>query len=97
MKNKDVTDPKEIEKLIERGNFVVKELEALFMIRKYRTLKKRYYEEKQFSMNKHRERVYMYVISINPLSALENRFIEVLLPIIDFYSCIFAKEWKGKK
>lgn len=45
MKNKDVTNPKEIEKLIERGNFVVKELEALFMIRKYRTLKKRYYEE----------------------------------------------------
>lgn len=91
MKNKDVTDPKEIEKLVERGNFVVKELEALFMIRKYRTLKKRYYEEKQFSMNKHPERVYMYVISINPLSALENRFIVVLLPIIDFYSCIFAK------
>lgn len=46
MKNKDVSNPKEIEKLIERGNFVVKELEALFMIRKYRTLKKRYYEEK---------------------------------------------------
>lgn len=46
MKNKDVTNPKEIEKLIEHGNFVVKELEALFMIRKYRTLKKRYYEEK---------------------------------------------------
>ena len=46
MKNKDVTDPKEIEKLIERGNFVVKELEALFMLRKYRTLKKRYYEDK---------------------------------------------------
>ena len=42
-------------------------------------------------MNKHPERVYMYVISINPLSALENRFIVVLLPIIDFYSCIFAK------
>jgi len=45
MKNKDVKDPKEIEGLIARGEFVVKELEALYMLRKYRTLKKRYYEE----------------------------------------------------
>lgn len=45
MKNKDVKDPVEIEKLLDRGNYVVKELEALFMIRKYRALKKRYYED----------------------------------------------------
>lgn len=44
MKNKDVTDPEQIQKLIDRGNYVVKELEALYMLRKYRTLKKRYYE-----------------------------------------------------
>ena len=42
MKNKDVIDPKQIQQLIDRGNYVVKELEALYMLRKYRTLKKRY-------------------------------------------------------
>lgn len=41
MRNKDVTDPEKIEQLISRGNYVVKEIEALYMLRKYRTLKKR--------------------------------------------------------
>ena len=45
MKNKDVKDPEEIQKLIDRANFVVKELEALYALRKYRTLKGRYYDE----------------------------------------------------
>lgn len=45
LKNKDVNDPKEIELLIARGNYIVKELEALYMLRKYRTLKRRYYKE----------------------------------------------------
>jgi hypothetical protein len=45
MKNKDVTDPKQIEVLIARGEYIVKELEALYMLRKYRTLKRRYYSE----------------------------------------------------
>ena len=45
MKNKDVSDPTQIESLIARGEYVVKELEALYMLRKYRTLKKRYYSE----------------------------------------------------
>ncbi|ELU16420.1 hypothetical protein CAPTEDRAFT_138807 [Capitella teleta] len=44
MKNKDLTDPAEIEQCIARGNFVIKELEALYMLRKYRTLKSRYYD-----------------------------------------------------
>lgn len=44
MKNKDITDGEEIKMLIARGKFVEKELEALYMLRKYRTLKKRYYE-----------------------------------------------------
>lgn len=44
MKNKDKTDEEEINMLIARGKFVEKELEALYMLRKYRTLKKRYYE-----------------------------------------------------
>lgn len=45
MKNKDVTDPEQIKILISRGEFVIKEIEALYMLRKYRTMKKRYYED----------------------------------------------------
>ncbi|XP_057307352.1 LYR motif-containing protein 5A-like [Hydractinia symbiolongicarpus] len=45
MKNRDVTDPVKIEELIERGNYIVKELEALYMLRKYRTMKRRYYPD----------------------------------------------------
>ncbi|MBN3301876.1 LYM5A protein, partial [Amia calva] len=45
MKNKDVTDPEKIKKLIDRGEFVIKELEALYYLRKYRAMKQRYYEE----------------------------------------------------
>ena len=46
MKNKNVTDEKEIEVLIARGEYIIKELEALYMLRKYRTMKKRYYVDK---------------------------------------------------
>ena len=45
MKQRDETDPDQIEVLIARGHYVEKELEALYMLRKYRTLKKRYYSE----------------------------------------------------
>ena len=45
MKNKEVTDPEQIEMLIARGEFVKKEIEALYMLKKYRTLKRRYYSE----------------------------------------------------
>lgn len=45
MKNKDETDPEKIEKMMGHGEFVVKELEALYMLKKYRTLKRRYYRE----------------------------------------------------
>lgn len=44
-RNKDVQEPAEIKKLLERGQFVVKELEALYSIRKYRAMKQRYYDE----------------------------------------------------
>ncbi|XP_033845247.1 LYR motif-containing protein 5A isoform X2 [Periophthalmus magnuspinnatus] len=44
MKNKDVTDPEKIKKLVAKGDFVIKELEAMYYLRKYRTLKKRYYD-----------------------------------------------------
>lgn len=46
MKNREVADPEKIESMIAHGQFVVKELEALYMLKKYRTLKKRYYEDK---------------------------------------------------
>lgn len=46
LKHQDVTDPNDIELLIAKGNYVVKELEALYMLRKYRTLKRRYYDKK---------------------------------------------------
>ncbi|XP_046737904.1 electron transfer flavoprotein regulatory factor 1 [Diprion similis] len=43
MKNKDENDPQKIEKMLDHGQYVIKELEALYMLRKYRILKKRYY------------------------------------------------------
>lgn len=43
MKNKDVKDAEQIEKMIGHGQYIVKELEALYMLKKYRTMKRRYY------------------------------------------------------
>jgi len=43
-KNKAETDAEKIDKMIKHGAFVIKELEALYMLRKYRTLKRRYYD-----------------------------------------------------
>ena len=47
MKHKEETDPEKIKMLIARGEYVIKELEALYMLRKYRTLKQRYYGDEQ--------------------------------------------------
>lgn len=44
-KNKSVQNPEQIRELIARGEYVTRELEALYSLRKYRTMKKRYYEE----------------------------------------------------
>jgi hypothetical protein len=44
MKKKDDTDPIAIEKSIQLGNYVVKELEAMYQLRKYRALKRNYYD-----------------------------------------------------
>ncbi|XP_053698426.1 electron transfer flavoprotein regulatory factor 1 [Sabethes cyaneus] len=38
------TDPEKIEKSIALGEYVVKEIEALYSLRKYRAMKKRYYD-----------------------------------------------------
>jgi len=40
-----VKDPEKIKELIERGKFVMKELEALYFLRKYRAMKQRYYSD----------------------------------------------------
>ena len=45
VKNKDVTSSEEIEKLIARGEYVVKEIEALYRLKKYRAMKRNYYQE----------------------------------------------------
>ena len=42
-KGSSETDPQKIRELIQRGEFVLKEIEALYMLKKYRTLRKRYY------------------------------------------------------
>ncbi|XP_053575060.1 electron transfer flavoprotein regulatory factor 1 isoform X2 [Bombina bombina] len=47
MKNKDVNDPEKIRELITRGEFVIKEIEALYYLRKYRAMKQRYYADNQ--------------------------------------------------
>ena len=46
MKNRNETDPERVKMLIARGEYVIKELEALYMLRKYRTLRNRYYDSK---------------------------------------------------
>lgn len=42
MKNRHVQGEQAVEALIDHGKYVVKELEALYMLKKYRTLKRRY-------------------------------------------------------
>jgi len=44
MKNKDLQGP-EVENWLAKGDYIIKELEALYMLKKYRTLKRRYYKE----------------------------------------------------
>jgi len=44
IKNRDVQDPEMIRVLVARGKYVMKELDALYKLRKYRAMKQRYYE-----------------------------------------------------
>ena len=55
MKNKNVEDPQRIEELIAHGHYILKELEALYMLKKYRTLKRRYYSQEETQRVKHLE------------------------------------------
>jgi len=43
-RNKDETDPKKIEEMIAKGEYVKKEIETLYALKKYRAMKKRYYD-----------------------------------------------------
>jgi len=43
-KNITETDEQTIRELIDRGNYVVKEVEQLYKLRKYRAMKLRYYD-----------------------------------------------------
>lgn len=47
MKNRDVTDPQEIRKLIDRGEYVCREIAATYSLKKYRAMKRRYYLEEE--------------------------------------------------
>ena len=44
-RNAAATDPKAIEEAIGKAEYMVRELEALYMLRKYRAMKSRYYDE----------------------------------------------------
>jgi hypothetical protein len=55
MKNRDVADPEEIKVLLARGEYIIKELEALYMLRKYRALKKSYYSQEDATLPKYNQ------------------------------------------
>lgn len=42
--NRNISDPEQIDALIAKGEYVQKEIEALYFLMKYRTMKKRYYD-----------------------------------------------------
>lgn len=44
-KNRHVSDEEEIRKLIDRGNYVCREITATYHLRKYRAMKRRYYSD----------------------------------------------------
>jgi hypothetical protein len=57
LKNALLRDENEIEKKLAQGEFVIKELDALYKLKKYRFLKKSYYdteeEERQLNLENH--------------------------------------------
>ena len=46
LRNSNERDPEKVNKMIELGEYIIKELEALYSLRKYRAMKKRYYDDK---------------------------------------------------
>ncbi|KAL0962644.1 hypothetical protein UPYG_G00343200 [Umbra pygmaea] len=49
-KNKDVTDPCEIRKLVAQGDCVIKELGNLYYLREYTAMKKLYHKQELFAL-----------------------------------------------
>ncbi|OWR52700.1 LYR motif-containing protein 5 [Danaus plexippus plexippus] len=45
LRNSEESDPAKIESMIKHGQFVVKEIEALYKLKKYRAMKRRYYDD----------------------------------------------------
>lgn len=45
VKNSKEVNPEKIDLMIKHGEYIVKELEALYKLKKYRTLKRRYYND----------------------------------------------------
>ncbi|XP_045447322.1 electron transfer flavoprotein regulatory factor 1 [Melitaea cinxia] len=45
VRNSEETDPNKIDLMIKHGQFVVKEIEALYKLKKYRAMKRRYYDD----------------------------------------------------
>lgn len=45
LNNKDLNDSTAVEKCLQRGEYVIKEIEALYKLKKYRALKRRYYKD----------------------------------------------------
>ena len=56
-KKLSLTDPQEIDKAIKLGEYIVKEIQALYQLRKYRALKKMYYSDdhREEEAQRHRE------------------------------------------
>lgn len=46
-KNREERDATKVATLLRHGHFVVAEMEALYFLKKYRTMKRRYYPEEQ--------------------------------------------------
>jgi len=46
LKNKDLKEPKEIEEAIARGEYVIKEIDALYRLKKYRAMFRNYYQDR---------------------------------------------------
>lgn len=55
MSNRDVTDPEKIKELIGRGEYVSREIMATYHLRKYRAMKRRYYNEEE---SKHLQEIF---------------------------------------
>lgn len=51
LKNRDVSDPEMIRVLVAKGKYVMKELDALYKLRKYRAMKQRYYDPPETTDN----------------------------------------------